>query len=51
MMAKKSSTYSKLEKQEEAIEMRKKKLKQADMEQTIRSIVRSELARAGKKGK
>ena len=43
--------YMKLEKQEDKIEMRKKALKQADMEKMIRGIVRSELARSSKKKK
>jgi cell division protein FtsB len=47
---KKSKAYEKLDKQEEKIEERKKKLKSAEMEQMIRSIVRSELARS-RKGK
>ena len=43
----KSKAYEKLEKQEEAIEMKKKKLKQAELDKMIREIVKSEL----KKGK
>ena len=43
----KSSAYKQLEKQEEAIDMKKKKLKQAELYKMIREIVRSEL----KKGK
>ena len=43
----KSKAYQKLEKQEESIEMRKKKLKESEMEKKIRAIVRSEM----KKGK
>lgn len=43
---KKSAAYEKLDKQEEKIEMKKKKIKQAEMEDMIRSIVRSELTRA-----
>jgi len=48
---KKSAAYNKLEKQEEKIEMRKKALKATEMENMIRSIVRSEMARSSKKGK
>jgi hypothetical protein len=52
MNGKKSAAYEKLDKQEEKIEDRKKKIKQAEMEKMIRGIVRSEMARgAGKKGK
>ena len=47
----KSKMYMKLDKQEEKIEMKKKKLKQAEMEKMIRGIVRSELARSSKKSK
>jgi hypothetical protein len=43
----KSEAYKKLEKQEEAIDMKKKKLKQAELDKMIREIVRSEM----KKGK
>lgn len=43
----KSKAYEKLEKQEEALEMKKKKLKQDAMDKMIRDIVRSEM----KKGK
>lgn len=50
MAMKKSPTYARLEKQEERIEDKKKKVKAAEMENMIRSIVRSELARA-KRGK
>jgi hypothetical protein len=49
MKATAKSTYSKLEKQEEKIEDKKKKLKMEEMDKRIRMIVRSELARA--KGK
>lgn len=45
---KRSSMYERLEKQEDKIDMRKKKLKQADMEKMIRGIVRSELSRSKK---
>lgn len=44
----KSAAYSKLEKQEEMIEVKKKKLKEAEMDNRIRMIIRSELARVGK---
>lgn len=50
MMNGKNKAYMKLDKQEEKIEDKKKKIKQAEMEKQIRMIVRSELARA-KKGK
>ena len=43
----KSEAYKKLEKQEETIEMKKKKLKKDEMDKMIREIVRSEM----KKGK
>lgn len=43
----KSKAYEKLEKQEEAIDMKKKKLKQAELDKMIREIVQSEM----KKGK
>lgn len=43
----KSKQYKELEKQEEAIEMKKKKLKSAELDKMIREIVRSEI----KKGK
>lgn len=43
----KNKQYEKLEKQEEAIEMKKKKLKRGEMEKMIREIVQSEM----KKGK
>lgn len=43
----KSKEYERLEKQEEAIDMKKKKLKQAELDKMIREIVKSEL----KKGK
>lgn len=39
----KSKAYEKLEKQEESIEMKKKKLKEAAMDKMIRDIVRSEI--------
>lgn len=39
----KNKQYEKLEKQEEAIEMKKKKLKQAELDKMIREIVRSEM--------
>jgi hypothetical protein len=42
---KNNKTYQKLEKQEEAIEMKKKKLKKAEMEKNIRTIVRSEIGK------
>jgi hypothetical protein len=52
MNGKKNAAYEKLDKQEEKIEDRKKAIKAMEMEKTIRSIVRSEMARgAGKKGK
>ena len=43
----KSKEYERLEKQEEAIDMKKKKLKKDEMDKMIREIVRSEM----KKGK
>ncbi len=39
----KSEEYKMLEKQEEKIEMKKKKLKQAELDKMIREIVRSEM--------
>lgn len=51
MMKVKSAAYMKLDKQEEKIEDKKKKIKEVEMEKKIREIVRSEMARAGKKGK
>lgn len=39
----KSKAYEKLEKQEESIEMKKKKLKQAELDKMIREIVQSEM--------
>ncbi len=50
MNGKKNAAYEKLDKQEEKIEDRKKKIKQAEMEKMIRGIVRSEMAKV-KKGK
>ena len=49
MGAKKNPAYTKLEKQEEKIEDRKKALKAAEMEKMIRGIVRSELAKSKRK--
>jgi hypothetical protein len=43
----KSEEYKMLDKQEEAIEKKKKKLKQVELDKMIREIVRSEM----KKGK
>lgn len=43
----KSKEYKMLDKQEEAIEMKKKKLKQAELDKMIRDIVKSEM-RKGK---
>lgn len=48
-MMKNNKTYQKLEKQEDALDMKKKKLKEAEMEKKIRAIVRSEMGK--KKGK
>lgn len=48
MMGKKSAAYKKLDAQEEKIEDKMKKIKEADMEKAIRSIVRSELAKSAK---
>jgi hypothetical protein len=48
MNGKKSAAYEKLDKQEEKIEDRKKKIKQAEMEKMIRGIVRSEMAKTKK---
>jgi hypothetical protein len=45
----KNKTYAKLDKQEEAIEDKKKKIKEAEMEKKIRAIVRSEMSRKVKK--
>jgi hypothetical protein len=45
---KKSAAYEKLDKQEEKIEDRKKKIKAAEMEKMIRGIVRSEMAKGAK---
>jgi hypothetical protein len=42
-MMKDNKAYDKLEKQEEAIDMKKKKLKEAAMDKMIRDIVRSEM--------
>jgi cell division protein FtsB len=42
-MMKNNKEYQKLEKQEEKLDMKKKKLKEAAMDQMIRDIVRSEL--------
>ena len=39
----KSKEYEKLDKQEEKIEDKKKKLKQAELDKMIREIVRSEI--------
>ena len=39
----KSEEYKMLEKQEEKIEMKNKKLKQAELDKMIREIVRSEM--------
>ncbi len=39
----KSAEYKKLDKQEEAIEMKKKKLKQAELDKIIREIVQNEM--------
>lgn len=39
----KSKEYEKLDKQEEKIEDKKKKLKQAELDKMIREIVRSEM--------
>jgi len=39
----KSDKYKKLDKQEEAIEMKKKKLKQAELDKMIREIVQNEM--------
>ena len=47
---KKNAAYMKLDKQEEKIEERKKKIKAVEMEKMIRGIVRSEMAKM-KKGK
>lgn len=44
----KNKAYMKLEKQEESLEMRKKKIKEAEMEKKIRAIVRSEVAKSKK---
>lgn len=46
-MMKNNKAYQKLEKQEEAIEMKKKKIKKVEMDKMIREIVRSEM-RKGK---
>lgn len=48
MNGKKSAAYEKLDKQEEKIEDRKKKIKAVEMEKMIRGIVRSEMARGSK---
>lgn len=40
-----NKAYMKLEKQEEAIEMRKKKLKKAELDKDIRAIVREEIGK------
>jgi hypothetical protein len=45
----KNKTYAKLDKQEEAIEDKKKKIKEAEMEKKIRAIVRSEMSKKAKK--
>ena len=39
----KSDEYKRLDKQEEAIEMKKKKLKQAELDKMIREIVQNEM--------
>jgi hypothetical protein len=39
----KSAEYKKLDKQEESIEMKKKKLKQAELDKMIREIVQNEM--------
>lgn len=44
----KNKAYMKLEKQKESLEMRKKKLKEAEMEKKIRAIVRSEMTKSKK---
>lgn len=49
MNGKKNAAYEKLDKQEEKIEMKKKKIKQDEMEKMIRSIVRSEMSKAKSK--
>jgi hypothetical protein len=41
----KSEEYKMLDKQEEAIEKKKKKLKQAELDKMIREIVRNEMKR------
>jgi hypothetical protein len=48
MNGKKNAAYEKLDKQEEKIEDRKKKLKAAEMEKMIREIVRSEMSKKKK---
>ena len=48
MNGKKNAAYEKLDKQEEKIEDRKKKIKAAEMEKMIRGIVRSEMAKKPK---
>jgi hypothetical protein len=44
----KNKQYEKLEKQEETIEKKKKKLKQAELDKMIREIVRGEMKRKKK---
>lgn len=39
----KSNEYKRLDKKEEAIEMKKKKLKQAELDKMIREIVQNEM--------
>jgi|NOAtaT_7_FD_contig_51_3291991_length_978_multi_2_in_0_out_0_3 hypothetical protein len=51
MEYKKNAAYNKLDKQEEKIEMKKKKIKEMEMEKMIRSIVRSEITRSKTKSK
>lgn len=48
MNGKKNAAYEKLDKQEEKIEDRKKKIKAVEMEKMIRGIVRSEMAKTKK---
>ncbi len=55
---KKGSAYAKLERQEKQLDMKEERLekqkkaaKAVEMEAMIRGIVRSELAKAGKRGK
>lgn len=44
-------TYEQLDRAEEKIEMQKKKLKKAEMEQTIQRAVRSAMGKPAKKAK